>query len=86
MDFLVCRKDALRPNPRMRTSDFFPMVISYEWHPGTTYEDIVRDALDSIKQGYVGMHEYIVVPLENAHIVSFKPRHDYYTEIRRWKN
>lgn len=79
MQYLVCRMDALRPNGQMKTSEYFPMLV--ESYHGSE-EDIVRKALDTINKGYVGMHEYIVVPLIDAKVVSFKPRQSYDVDTR----
>lgn len=76
MKYLVCRLDAVRPNGHMRTSHFFPMVVDVEdssLYKTNNDEFIVRKALDTISQGYVGKYEYIVVPLDQARVVSFKP-------------
>lgn len=85
MRYLVCRLDALRPNGYMRTSEFFPMIVEYNPHPGEACaETVVRKALDSINRGYVGMYQYIVTPLDRALVVDFKPRQSYNVEVHKY--
>lgn len=71
--YLVCRKDAVhsRNHGAQLGSSYFPVIVNMG--PGAHYgEDIVTKACDSLFPGYVGMHEYIVVPLDEARIVEFK--------------
>lgn len=70
MKYLVCRMDGIRPYSRIRSSEL-PIIVDSE--DCANREDIVKKALDCISRGYIGMHEYLCVPLEYASIVSFKP-------------
>lgn len=70
--YLVCRKDAVHPHPSL-SSSFFPVIV--EMGPGDHWgEDIARKACESVFPGYIGMHEYIVVPLDEARVVEFSKR------------
>lgn len=79
MEYLVCRLDAIRPNGRMRSSEYFPMIVETN---STDPEVIVRQALNTINRNYVGLHEYFITPMHMAQVVSFKPRNDYNVEVR----
>lgn len=81
MRYLVCRTDAVRNyNRRMPIKQScFPIEVE------TSYSDaeaIVRLAFDTIHEGYVGMHSYLVISLDEAKIVEFKPRQSYDVDIR----
>lgn len=78
--YLVCRKDAIKGGGRTTiASSCFPILVE-SFHSDA--EGIVRMAMNSISKGYVGMHEYVVIPMENACVVSFKPKTQYDVEVR----
>lgn len=85
MKFLVLRSDAIRRGQlvaRMINSSCFPIEVQTP-HDGVAYtsEDIVRMAFDQINKGYVGMHEYIVVPMYEASVVRFRPKAQYEVSV-----
>lgn len=96
--YLVCRLDAIKPDGRMRTSEFFPMeVVTDPDGPTMTYEDIVRKAFERIwankhsgrydyAEQYIGYHAYLVVPLNDAAVVSFKKPVKYEVDTRPYKS
>lgn len=57
----------------MRTSEYFPMVVENDDDASLSYEEIVLKALHAIDPGYVGMHEYFVIPMHLAKVVAFHP-------------
>lgn len=83
MKFMVCRLEAVRPEGTIKSSNHFPMVVNAE--PYANKEDIVRKAMDNVYNGYTGLHEYVVVPMHEAEIVSFKPRTNYDVFVRRYE-
>lgn len=93
MFYLVCRTDAIRSLHRGHQIDSscFPIKVelTYEEEQGNDeeefYEYVVKKAFDMINKGYVGMHEYLVVPLGNAKLVRFKPRQSYDVTIREYE-
>lgn len=83
MKYLVLRSNAIQrkgSNLGMLGSSCFPIEVETR-RDGIAYtaEDIVRMAFDQINEGYVGLHEYIVVPMYVAQVVNFrcKPRPEY---------
>lgn len=84
--YLVCRKDAIRGSSReMISNSCFPILVEYDSCPGDdSAESIVRKAFDTINQGYIGMHEYIVIPMHDALLVSFRPKANYEVSVRNF--
>lgn len=85
MKFLVCRSQAIRPNNQVGTS-CFPILV--EAPPTALMEEVVRKAFDTISPGYIGMHEYIVVPMNDAQIVSFsrRPQPEYWVKVENFNS
>jgi hypothetical protein len=79
--YLVCRIDAVKPNQQL-SSSLFPIVV--DGFPDDEPEYIVRRALDTISPGYVGLHSYLVVPMDNAEVVTFRPKPTYEVEVKRY--
>lgn len=77
MKFLVIRNDAIHRKGRksQMNSSMFPIEVEVNSLRAMEYssEQIVRMALDTINPGYVGMYEYVVVPMFNASVVQFRP-------------
>lgn len=89
MRYLVCRKDAIKRNGGTSTINSSCFPIEVEMHPDNysyNSETIVRKAFDSINEGYVGMYDYVVVPLDDAKVVSFrrKPEPKYVARITNY--
>lgn len=83
--YLVCRTDALRPEGRNRSminSSMFPIVVESD-RPDREW--IVRLAFEMINHGYMGMHSYLVVPLDDADVVTFRPKRDYEVVVDMYK-
>lgn len=80
MEYLVLRSESVRPHGGIKSSDHFPMIIDVKGLVNP--EIVVKRAFDTIKTGYVGMHEYLVIPMDAAIIVGFSPRTDYNVNIR----
>lgn len=84
MRYLVCRLEAVRSGTRrdrIKSSEYWPIVVEVN-DLMMNMEQIVKKALNSISVGYIGMHQYLVVPLdERASVVSFTPRPTYDTVI-----
>lgn len=78
MKYLVCRKDAMRPGHSINSS-CFPIVVEFS-HPPTA-EEIVRKAFDTFGTAYVGKHEYVIIPMIDAQIVSLVPRPTYDVQV-----
>lgn len=85
MKYLVCRTQALRTNGRSEQmgSSMFPIVVeSFSYDA----EEIVKKACSTISDGYVGMHEYVVVPMEQATVVNFRPKPAYDVSVRGYND
>lgn len=83
MKWLVCRTDALKPGAVLNSS-MFPIVVESEQGRYYSHEEIAKKAMSTIRQDYVGMHSYLVVPLADAMVVTFKPRPNYDVEVERY--
>lgn len=83
MKYLVFRPDAIRrrDNSRQLNNSCFPIEVEYASH--ATPEEIVRRALDSINEGYVGLYTYAVVPLHDAELVTFRKPEPKYEVVTR---
>lgn len=83
MKYLVYRPEAVRRlnNREQLKSSCFPIEVEFNHYNAP--EDVVRKALDSINEGYVGLYSYVVVPLVDAKIVTFrKPEPKYEVSTR----
>jgi hypothetical protein len=80
--YMVVREDAIRVES---FASCFPIIVEYpDWKPGFAGpepENIVRKACDMINPGYLGKHSYIVIPMDNAYLVSFVPKQQYDVEL-----
>ena len=82
--YLVCRIEGIRPHNQINSS-LFPIVVQMDCMNGLpSSEEIVRKACSYVNEGYVGMHSYVVVPMEGALVVSFKPRQNYDVEVHKY--
>lgn len=76
MKYLVCIKDAVRPEGRMNSSDLFPIIVDYP--KGTRPDLIVQETLQNKWPGYQPKDKaYYCIPMEEAYLVSFVPRQVY---------
>lgn len=82
MKYLVMRKEIIK-GPHIGASlqsSCFPIEV--EVLGGISDESIVRMALDKINPGYIGMYDYVVVPMDRATVVSFrKPQPQYEVHV-----
>jgi len=71
---MVCRKDAVHGG--IKSSELFPVLVEVE--PGTSAGEIVLKALREKWPNYTPKHKsYYVVSMDNALLVTFKPKEDY---------
>ena len=87
MRYLVCRLDGIKTERHRKpiNSEYWPMVVDIPSFDAEnmSMDAIVRRALDLIKPGYVGMHDYLLVPLnQDAVVVSYKHKPAY--EVSHW--
>lgn len=88
MKFLVMRKDAIkRGGTAALSSSCFPIEVEVSpTTTGFTDEDIVRMACIQLNDGYSpGEYDYVVVPMRDASIVSFrKPQPKFEVTVRSY--
>lgn len=89
--YLVCRMDAIRPHGSMHSSEHFPCIVETDpYGPTMTYDDIVKKAFAEVARvhgsygGYVAYHDYIVVSLNSAKVVSFTKPVNYEVSIKEF--
>ena len=88
MKYLVCRKDALRPG-NVINSSAFPILVDMTGtgrpdSPEAFYEAVVMKAFGQFGENYVGKHEYIVIPMNHAQVVTLRPKPSYIVSCERY--
>jgi len=82
MKFMVCRKDGIEGT--IRSSELWPTIV--EADADTPVDQVVFLAMESKWPNYRPLNKsYYVVPMDEAALVTFKPRQDYdviVTEVR----
>jgi hypothetical protein len=74
MKFLVCRKDGVEG--KVRTSELWPTIV--ECDADTPADQIVFMAWQKVWGDYIPIGKsYYVVPMDEAMIVSFRPKQNY---------
>lgn len=80
MKYLVCRKDGVEG--RINSSELWPCIV--EASQGVSAEEVVRIALDTKWPGYEPKNKsYYVIPMDNALLVTFKPKREYDIIVER---
>lgn len=87
--YLVCRIDAITNGGHTTIKNScFPILVEIDTNmygkDAYDAEYIVRKACNSISEGYLGMHEYVVVRMDDAKLVKFsrKPQPEYCVDVR----
>lgn len=87
MKYLVLRSNAIKRRHPTNTlsSSCFPIEVEMDNYGSHSVEDILNKAFDLINEGYRGKYEYIVVPMIDAKVVSFrKPQPEYEVRISNY--